>query len=673
MSSILKKYIGMISLVLSLLQLNGQSTTVLVSNSKENPGEEINIKWIANGLIFEEGVNVYRREENTPLWIKLNREPIRNGEHKLPDEAFRKDSSLQSYIDMMIDTKSSDIQGMAEALILLKSVYSNDFARYIGIQYDDTTGVPGSTYRYMVKRVSGEKEIFEAVSEPVTQGPFVASPSPKEVKVEARSKKVNIWWKVENERFHSVNIYRRAEGSSVTELITDKPVVLATRIGPDGKEAYPDVYFMDKKVENGLTYFYQLAGIDFFGRETKWSAEIKVMPVNKTPPPAPDYLDSKVNLLKVNLEWQANDMKGVEGYHIYRTSSIYKPYVRITKSLLAPVTVRYTDEVDEPGYYYYYVASVDKNGNEGRSNKTMAEVLDIYPPPVPQNLKAESDSGTITLTWNSVEDKHLAGYRLYRTVDADKREFYALVNAYPVEDTVYVDSLPFNARNPFYYSVVSVDTALNMSEFSTPASATLPDVVPPDVPFIKEIKEIDGALDITWLPNLDVDLMGYYLFREEMKDSVPFIARLNNQPIGAKKTSYVDLTISKDVEYKYYLKAIDSVGNQSYPSNKYPAMVEAKKSNVPAKLKNISVKYSPVNKQVTLKWQSQSENSMKGTVVFRKETGAKSFLPVSGLIKGKEYKEKITVGTKYIYRLTAYSNSGTKWTSEEFVIETNDK
>lgn len=654
-----------------------QNSSIVVSNSKEFPGKVLNVKWVYDDILFDEGVMLYRREDEVPFWTPVVEKPIMKGNYIVPDSAFRADTSLTDYIELAKDMKSTDLQGMARAFFLLEMVYNNEFAKYIGVQYDDYDIEPGKTYRYMVKRKKGDIEILVAVSEPVTVGPFIPGAPPKEVRAEGGNKRVNLWWKVENKRFHSINVYRTTSESQEPEKVNDDPIVLASRKGPDGKVGYPDVYYTDYKVENDVNYVYRLAGIDFFGHETELSEPVLVQPVNRTPPPAPEFLDCKVDIFNIELQWQPPvSQDRVEGLHIYRSASIYSEFERITTEPLSPLAVRYADKVDKPGNYYYYVASADKHGIEGKSNLTMGQVLDVFPPEAPKNLTAVSDSGQITLRWNSVKDDHFEGYRLYRTVNLDNEQFYALMNAEPIKDTFYVDNLPFNARNKFYYRVVALDTALNMSDYSNPASAFLPDITPPDVPFIKEIKNLDNkGLDIIWIKNLEPDLLGYNLFRERMlADSSLETKKINSQFIGAERTSLSDLTAEKGIEYNYYLQAIDSVGNKSGYSNKYPAIIELPKSTGQIELKNINVKYVVNKNEVRINWQLASSAAGKGVVVFRSDTTGAPMIPVSGLIREKEFSEVPPKDrTELTYMLVTYSTTGTKWESEKYkVLITNE-
>jgi fibronectin type 3 domain-containing protein len=660
---IILKNIGLLSFFFSI-SLYSQNTTVVTSNSLEDPGKIINIKWVSNTIIYPEGVNVYRRIEGNPIWEKLNVSPILKGKYIIPANAYKTDTTLQAYVNMAKDLTPENLIDFTKVFTLLKMVYSNQFALYIGAEFDDSTVISGNTYRYMIKRINGETELFEAISEPIECGEYLPEKAPQGVEITTKDKQVNFKWKVENNRFHSVNIYRRTAEAMNAELITPQPVVLSSRIGPDGKEGYPDPYFEDKNVEYGTVYYYSIAGIDFFGRETERSEDIMVKPMNTTPPPAPAFLESKVHLLDVALEWRTSDKKGIEGLYIYRSPSIRKPFERITSKPLSPVSIKYTDKVPEPGNYYYYVTTLDKDGNEGKSNMTMAQVLDIYPPAIPQKLTAESDSGVIRLRWQSVYDKQLAGYRIYRTVDADNPDFYNLINTQPIFDTMYIDSLPFNARNRFIYRVVSVDSSYNMSEYSNIASAKLPDVTPPDVPFIKEIKNLDGAADISWLPNLEPDLYGYNIFREELIDSVPEVIKLNKEVIPSGKTSFTDINMEKDTEYSYYLKAVDSVGHSSGPSNKYRFIIYTETTIIPVELKEISVRLNSKNNTSEISWQIPQGKALKGVVVFRKADDESEFKPVSGLIKENSFIDDLhNIKIGCVYQLVAYCNTGDKWTS----------
>ena len=660
--------IGLLGIVTQ--ESDAQQTHLLVANSKEKPGKEINLKWISNDVIYPEGVNIYRREESLPFWELLNDAPYMRGNYVIPSYAYEQDSTLSTYELLARDIQPEEVEGMTKAFLLLKSVYNNHFSAFLGIQYNDTTFKPGIEYRYMVKRIKNGREIFEAVSEPLIPGPFTPGAPPKEIRIEAKNKKVNFWWKIEDERFHSLNIYRYSNVNSSRIKINDLPIVLSKIPDTKGRLTYPEVFYTDKSVLNDTNYFYQLAGIDFFGRETAYSDPIMVSPKNRKPPPAATLDPPKVDLLNIELTWNPGIMDKVVGYHIYRTPSIHTSFERVNSELLSTLSVRYQDKLDKPGNYYYYVATVDKNGNEGKSNMVIAEILDIWPPAAPTSLTTISDTGKVTLNWSAVEDEKLMGYRIYRTIDANDESYYVLLNTDPVAETTYEDRLPFNARNQFYYVVAAVDSSLNVSDYSSPSSAILPDVVPPDAPFIKGVKPVDGAFEISWLANRDIDLLGYHLYRINLTDTLEEIKRINKELIPSGNHDYVDILVEDTYVYSYYLKAIDSVGNLSAKSNHVMArqIPVVEKSN-PA-LKDISLKKDMVNDQIVISWHQVSKEKLKGVVVFRKEETTDLLRPVSGILKENQFIESTPKNSKrFIYVVVSYALTGEKWTSGEYPIE----
>ncbi len=166
-------------LLLILLNLNfgisayAQDVRLLVSNDPEKEGQIINVKWISDQILFDEGVNLYRRPEGKLDWVKLNNTPILPGQYSIPPEAFKEDSTLQEYVQITTGIKPADLQGMVKAYVILKAVYSNEYSKFLGIMWDDNTVSSGNSYRYMLKGVKGDKEELLAFSDVITAGPYV--------------------------------------------------------------------------------------------------------------------------------------------------------------------------------------------------------------------------------------------------------------------------------------------------------------------------------------------------------------------------------------------------------------------------------------------------------------------------------------------------------------------
>jgi len=101
-----------------------------------------------------------------------------------------------------------------------------------------------------------------------------------------------------------------------------------------------------------------------------------------------------------------------------------------------------------------------------------ATLLDLYPPPVPENLRAFPEYGLVVLLWNPVEAPDLAGYVVYRAPEGGKP---ARLTDPPLTDTVLRDAT-VEPGETYIYTVTSVDVRepANESEPSGPARAAVP-------------------------------------------------------------------------------------------------------------------------------------------------------------------------------------------------------
>ena len=100
---------------------------------------------------------------------------------------------------------------------------------------------------------------------------------------------------------------------------------------------------------------------------------------------------------------------------------------------------------------------------------------------------------------------------------------------------------------------------------SPPATFTFRDVFPPQVP--AGLVAIPGegfgaplAIDLSWEPNAEPDLLGYYVYRRTGQGE---FRRINADPVPA--SAYRDLKIEAGQTYTYRVTAVDQRGNESGP------------------------------------------------------------------------------------------------------------
>lgn len=618
----------------------------------------VNIKWYHQQFVYKQGVNVYRREYGQDGWTKLNDTPIVL-QKNAPAAMVEKDEDLDAFVQMANGLGTADNEGFFLLTLFAKSFQSADYARTIGIQYDDHTAAWGHTYEYRVRKVAKQEEITLGVSSPITVGPYQPEDAVKDFHAARNKRIVKMRWQEEESRFYAVNIYRRSREDSTWIKLNRTPVVMSETDGAPNTDAM----FQDGQVAEGMRYDYCVAGLDFFGEETAWSAPQQVDMGDLTPPPPPVNPRKRVQKLNVILTWQPQPSDDLAGYHLYRSTLSDGPYSRITPAPVAQQDTTYTDTVPGPGFYYYYIAATDLAGNEANSYTIMAEVQDVFPPRPPQHLTAEPDTGRIVLHWKPNTEPDVMGYYIYRTINEDKQNNFLLVNADPLTDTVYVQKFARNASNKFLFRVLAVDSSYNRSDPSETVAARMPDVTAPIQPLIRNISQQGDSLHISWLANPEPDLQGFRLYR--YPEGKPNQSEAINNLTASTATQYID---TSTVAGKYYfeLEAIDQSGNASLHSDPFPI----KKTNVfRYTFQDVKMKYRKGKQVVIITW-LQQEGPM-GYTVFRKAADQPNWRPVTGQLTESVFTDK-TIQRKvtYEYQLRAYAPTGEVVRSEIFSIKT---
>lgn len=677
MSQQLKKNSGkfIISIILFIpifiqAQDNSVNTTpspILVTNHivKEQP--IIIVKWITNQLIYPQGVDVYKQKMGDLDWIKLTPTPLVKGAYNPTTEEYSRDSTLIDYIDMADKITMSDLSGFVKAYVLIKSVQSNPFAQFIGIQYVDTEVQHGDTYRYKVVAINSDKGELIGHSEFIRVEDFTPQSPPSGIEITPHDKKVFINWLPEDLRFHGVNIYRSSSKDTIPRRINSVPLMISKRELPNGEEKYPEIFFTDDSLENRIKYTYHLTGIDFFGRETMTSDKVTVMPGDKKAPLAPYNLRLKVDKYNINLNWINRTTTDQEGINIYRSYKNDNRYQKVNNELLPLSETSYIDRDLAPGFYYYLIAAIDSAGNEGRSAKMLAQVHDITPPAAPQNITAIADTGRIVISWDENTETDLLGYQVYRTVTANKKDFFVLLNADPFTANTYTDLLPSNSKNYFLYKVVALDSSLNKSDYSEMVQAKMPDITPPVQPVIIGATPKESAIQVEWVANCEPDLMGYELYR--FTDSLNNKNKLNSTLIAPSVKRYTDQFVSTDTLYYYSLQAVDSTGNKSELSVPYAGVLTLTRADDPTStIKKFTIRKAIFSKTLKLQWATDKANSFIGYTIFRRIGPNDEPQKISDLLTNNSFTVSSKNQPRAQYQLRIYHSTGqvvkSEWVSQ---------
>lgn len=635
----------------SALSLPGQRQVLAM------PSEEgVWVRWTEPDLKTSPSLNVYRQDAGGGDWEKLTEKPFSYGQADLSG-VMAQNAAVKNAKDIADALrKQNKMEGIGLALVLTTAVESREFSSYLGIIYLDKTAQAGKEYRYEVREVSGGTEKSYGQSASVKAGKLVPGKAVEQVRTQEGDGKLSFSWSHDPARLTGANVYQKA-GSSWKAM--NSRLILPTKVVDEkGDKAYPEWFFIADSLQNGTTYTCIIKGVDLFGFETEASAEFKLTPMDKTAPRAPSKYALALDRDKVTLTWELPIAKDVAGINVYRQRDADTNWVKRNKQPLPPNARRYDEVVEEMGHVYsYLIASVDKAGNENRTESRIADVRDLKPPVVVRNLKAVADTGVIRLSWFPNPEKDLWGYNVYRMARTATGGDTIQITARPVTSPAYNDTLPKVAKNTFAYWVTAVDTNFNESPKSAVASAVLPDPMPPQAPTLKAIRKDGEGIRIVWLPNMETDLDGYLVYRSTRETGPDSIWKaLTLRPLSAKDTAFSDRDIEPGQAYYYSVAALDNSGNRSVRSA--PFMGSVTTMRLRAVPQELAIKHGRGKSEATLTWTLPKTDDVIGCMVYRKQ-GKDAFLPISGLLQeGKAIDSGLKKGETYYYEVRAFDKAG---------------
>jgi fibronectin type 3 domain-containing protein len=205
--------------------------------------------------------------------------------------------------------------------------------------------------------------------------------------------------------------------------------------------------------------------------------------------------------------------------------------------------------------------AVSRKGRAGAwSNLVRLRV--VQPLEAPQ-VSADSAPAGVRLTWNTVRPG--ATYRVFRR-EQSGQDFHVVADR--VESADYVD--PAAAFGKTYeYSVqaaLPAGDADALSGRSEPVIITPVDRFPPAVPAGLHAVPSVGSIELSWNPNPEPDLAGYYVYRSV--DGGPFhrVEELLRTP------SYRDNAVDPGKRSRYAVSSVDQSGNESMRSQPVEAV-----------------------------------------------------------------------------------------------------
>lgn len=205
-----------------------------------------------------------------------------------------------------------------------------------------------------------------------------------------------------------------------------------------------------------------------------------------------------------------------------------------------------------------------KKQSAGSSNIASIPILPVPRPP--RNLNFSLDEHFIEVRWvpartNIDGSPVIAGvkFNVYRSSQLGANGA-TRINSLPVSRTWFRDESAMLGKKTFYRvrAVLEIKDELVESGDSEENSVINWDTYPPSPPLQLTIVSDRESLSLVWLPNSEVDLAGYLVYRRKQEAS---FQKVTSKLIS--RASYIDRNLEKHHHYDYRVTAVDHLGNES--------------------------------------------------------------------------------------------------------------
>ncbi|MCF8056075.1 MAG: hypothetical protein K9K37_05500 [Desulfocapsa sp.] len=373
---------------------------------------------------------------------------------------------------------------------------------------------------------------------------------------------------------------------------------------------------------------YRLRAIatDFGGLIDEVPEEVEVQLKDITPPDAPAEVITRVNGKTITLSWDENQEADLAGYNVYLGAD----RVKINNVLLTNTTFLDPTEFTE-GEHFFKITAVDAAGNES----DMAPVTATVFKPILNQALTPVNVSDVTVDGSTASG---ATVEIFRNLDAETESLGTVVAD---ANGLFAFTVPLLGGDNNLYGV-AIDPDGNISLSSN--TITVFYEMPPAPPANLAAEVVDQDVNLSWDGNGEPDLDGYNIFQKSTTDwhkINPFLVTTN---------SYTDSNL-KNNTYTYMVRAVDSAGEESGPSNESTVEITRQLPTPPS---NLTATASPEGRAVDVCWDA-SVDPVDGYLVYRGLSSGGPYVQASSsLISGFCYHDfRLTDETEYFYVVRA--------------------
>jgi hypothetical protein len=293
-----------------------------------------------------------------------------------------------------------------------------------------------------------------------------------------------------------IDVYRLAEKPGAPLALTEDE--FASRATVVGSVTYEQI----KTAGDTLTYHdpLELAGqparlryairyVNASGQRAAFSNFLTIEPAARIAQPPVLQSPPKVAEDAITLTWNpptanidGSTPVNLLGYNVYRMDSSQSEINQtpINSALVSGPT--YVDRSFKFGNEYRYIVRSVSLGTGGaqveslNSNAVEAQPRDVFPPAPPErpSIAPDPSFGRLAIFFAANKETDIAGYNIYRSTDPNlPKQSWTKLNQELLTRTNFRDD-KVESRKTYYYYIVAVDNAGNVSPPSEVASETVP-------------------------------------------------------------------------------------------------------------------------------------------------------------------------------------------------------
>ena len=427
------------------------------------------------------------------------------------------------------------------------------------------------------------------------------------------------------------------------------------------------IRYVDKTAVNGQNYTYK---ISLAGQEEALCDEKMILCNAYTKTESLKEVKLTRKKEHVDITWLPEIYRyyAVDVYRRSSNDSTFNKITEVPRAIQKDQTLEYTEEtifyVDtsisyEENYWYKFIA-IDYFGQQSIFSKEFSvPAADFVLPLAPINVRpnASSVNQSVRINWELIDEPDLVGVNVYGSSLAEG-PFEKINQAVVPKSTKYYEHTSASVGS-HYYKVATIDQAGN-ENYSGLTYTEVKDITPPSAPTGLNNMAEEGKITLSWAPNNEADLMGYFVQRSlnDKDNSDNKYVNVNADPIV--ETTWVN-ELARNIKNKfvYRIIAVDSSFNRSLPSiNSLAQMPDVIAPRVP-QIKSVVAD----GEDLIIEWLANVDPDLAGYNLYRrlaKDSGNTVQVNVNLIpVSSNKYRDRrAEPGVEYEYMLNATDLTG---------------